>query len=97
MPRLTDTRKLAAKGRGSAPVNALVVTELIPSIDWPETGLEDINGHVPEADFWPATTCVLPVILNGLGGFRDQQLRSCLLKKYNLSAKKTARSASGSL
>jgi hypothetical protein len=43
MPRLTDARKLAAKGRGSALVNVLVVTELLPPIDWPETGLEEIT------------------------------------------------------
>jgi len=28
----------------------------------PQTGLEDINGDLPEADFWPAMTSGLPVI-----------------------------------
>jgi hypothetical protein len=31
--------------------NALVATELSTSIDWPETGLEEINGDLLEADF----------------------------------------------
>jgi len=27
----------------------------------PETGLEEINGDLPEADFWPGPTSGLPV------------------------------------
>jgi hypothetical protein len=38
MPLLTDTWKLAAKGRGATLVNVLVVSEPLPTIDWPETG-----------------------------------------------------------
>jgi len=36
--------------------NGLVVTELSKFIDWPETGFEEINVDVLEADFWPGIT-----------------------------------------
>ena len=39
---------------GLVPINALVVTELSKFIDWPETGLGEINGDFLEADLWPA-------------------------------------------
>jgi len=48
---------------GFVPTNALVVTELSKFIDWPETGFEEINGDVLEADFWPGITSELPVTL----------------------------------
>jgi hypothetical protein len=38
----------------SVTTNALVVTELSKFIDWPETGSEEIDSDVREADFWPA-------------------------------------------
>jgi len=40
---------------GFVPTNALVATETITFVDWPETGLEEINGDLPEEDFWPET------------------------------------------
>jgi hypothetical protein len=66
---------LAAKGRGSALVNVLVVTELLPSIDLLETDFGKINGwdNLLEADFWTGITSGLPVIRSEsqIGGIFD--------------------------
>jgi hypothetical protein len=45
--------------------NAFVATELSTSIDWPETGFEEIGvteSLFLEADFGPGITSALPVI-----------------------------------
>jgi hypothetical protein len=34
--------------------NALVATELSKPVDWPKTGLEEIKGDLPQADFGTA-------------------------------------------
>jgi hypothetical protein len=44
----------------SATTNALVATELSKFIDWPETGLEEINVDLRSADFRPARLRVHP-------------------------------------
>ena len=31
-----------------------------PVVNYPETGLEEINGDLPEADFWPASLKFVP-------------------------------------
>ena len=39
--------------RGFVLTNALVSGGGSLFTDWPETGLEEINGDLREADFWP--------------------------------------------
>jgi hypothetical protein len=76
-------------------INALVATELSTSIDWPETGLEEINSDVLEADFWtrssePArkrenVTFGLPVVRGNLSDCQRQtSLKSISRYRFGL-------------